>query len=139
MDNYTIESMAKTMNISKQTLRYYDTLGLVCPQRLENGYRRYSKADYLDLQLVLMLKRGNFSLDEIKIVLKNRRDLGNPHASLAASKKFLHEKRENLIQQIHDLNNLVKMLDSTLKQVDALDSCEGIDQIIGEAYESVLE
>lgn len=43
-DRYTISEMARFFNVSSQTLRYYDKIGLYRPAVVnrENGYRYYS-------------------------------------------------------------------------------------------------
>lgn len=139
MEKYTIEHMSQIMNVSKQTLRYYDTINLITPTRSDNGYRSYTEADRLDLQLILMLKRGSFSLDEIRRVLNNRRNPTDPSASLEDSKNFMKQKKVALLEQISDLEKLVVMIDTTLAQIENLETCDEIDTIIGAAYKSSLQ
>lgn len=55
MSEYTIGDLAKKLNITTRTIRYYDQKGMVKPSRVsESGYRLYSdeqikqiKTDYL--------------------------------------------------------------------------------------------
>jgi len=63
-----IGEMAKICNISVQTLRYYDKLGVLCADYIDqsNGYRYYKPEKIQILQKLLLLKKLNFSLDEIK-------------------------------------------------------------------------
>lgn len=65
--------LAKLQNISKQTLLYYDKIGLFQPNYVdpENGYRYYSaeQLDYLDT--ILIMKKIGFSLNEIKNHMQN--------------------------------------------------------------------
>ena len=67
-DLFSIGELSKYQNISKQTLIFYDKIGLFCPDYVEpnNGYRSYSASqiDYLDT--ILIMKKIGFSLNEIK-------------------------------------------------------------------------
>ena len=69
---FTIGEIAKHQNISRQTLIFYDKIGLFRPAYVdpENGYRYYSAAqlDYLDT--ICIMKRFGFSLDEIRAHMK---------------------------------------------------------------------
>ena len=69
MENlFSIGEVSKYQNISKQTLIFYDKIGLFCPAFVDpnNGYRYYSASqiDYLDT--ILIMKKIGFSLKEIK-------------------------------------------------------------------------
>lgn len=69
MENmFSAGELAKYQNISKQTLLYYDKIGLFKPSFTdpENGYRYYSaqQMDYLDT--ILIMKKIGFSLNDIK-------------------------------------------------------------------------
>ncbi len=65
---FTAGELAKFQNISKQTLLYYDKIGLFKPSYTdpETGYRYYSaeQLDYLDT--ILIMKKIGFSLNDIK-------------------------------------------------------------------------
>ena len=69
---FTIGEISKHQNISRQTLIFYDKIGLFRPAYVdpENGYRYYSAAqlDYLDT--ICIMKRFGFSLDEIRAHMK---------------------------------------------------------------------
>ena len=54
MAEYSIQQLAKLSGVTTRTLRWYDALGLLKPQRAaENGYRRYTQADVDRLQDIL--------------------------------------------------------------------------------------
>lgn len=65
---FSIGELSKLQNISRQTLIFYDHIGLFCPAYInpDNGYRYYSSAqlDYLDT--ICIMKKIGFSLEEIK-------------------------------------------------------------------------
>ena len=70
---FSIGELSKQQNISRQTLIFYDKIGLFCPAYVdpENGYRYYSAAqlDYLDT--ISIMKKIGFSLEEIKTHMKS--------------------------------------------------------------------
>lgn len=69
---FSIGEISKLQNISRQTLIFYDKIGLFCPSYVDpdNGYRYYSsnQLDYLDT--IYVMKKIGFSLDEIKSHMK---------------------------------------------------------------------
>ena len=70
---FSIGEISKQQNISRQTLIFYDKIGLFCPAYVDpqNGYRYYSSSqlDYLDT--ICIMKKIGFSLEEIKEHMKN--------------------------------------------------------------------
>lgn len=63
----TIKQVAELYGISIDTLRYYEEIGLVVPQRdTSNGYRRYKERDFERLNIIVSLLRMDFSLAKIK-------------------------------------------------------------------------
>lgn len=65
---FSVGELSKLQNISRQTLLFYDRIGLFCPAYTnpENGYRYYSAAQLDSLDTICMMKRIGFSLEEIK-------------------------------------------------------------------------
>ncbi len=68
-----IGEMARLNDVSVQTLRYYDEIGLLKPAYVdeESGYRYYQLSQSARLDLIQFLKSLNFSLDEIALLLDN--------------------------------------------------------------------
>ena len=71
-DMFSIGELARYQNISKQTLIFYDKIGLFRPAYVDpdNKYRYYkaSQIDYLDT--ILIMKEMGFSLGEIQEHMK---------------------------------------------------------------------
>ena len=72
-DMFSIGELAGYQNISKQTLIFYDKIGLFRPAYVDpnNNYRYYEakQIDYLDT--ILIMKEMGFSLSEIQEHMKN--------------------------------------------------------------------
>jgi len=74
---YGISVAAELSGLGVQTLRLYESRGLVAPARTAGGTRRYSDDDLLRVQRVVELLAGGLNLAGISMVLdledENRR------------------------------------------------------------------
>lgn len=72
----TIGEVEKLTGTSKETLRFYDAKGLLCPvrtgQNVSNNRKLYSGDDLFRLQSILALRAYSFGLDEIKRILDDK-------------------------------------------------------------------
>ena len=70
---FTAGELARYQAVSKQTLLYYDKIGLFKPAYIDekNGYRYYSSKQLEYLDAILIMKKIGFSLEEIKNHMKN--------------------------------------------------------------------
>ena len=72
---YTIGKLAKQFQLSRSTLLYYDSIGLLKPSsRTESRYRRYSEDDAKRLEQVCRYRQAGLSLEDIKKVLDSPED-----------------------------------------------------------------
>ncbi|SES30537.1 DNA-binding transcriptional regulator, MerR family [Salipaludibacillus aurantiacus] len=62
----TIREVAQKFEVSPRTLRYYEEIGILSPERTDNLQRHYYKKDIARLRLILRGKKFGFTLDEIK-------------------------------------------------------------------------
>ncbi|WP_433304424.1 MerR family transcriptional regulator [Actinoplanes sp. CA-030573] len=65
----SVGELAKRSGVPATTLRYYDAIGLLVPQRLANGHRRYPQAAVGRLELVRACRSLGLSLEEVAAVL----------------------------------------------------------------------
>ncbi len=66
----TIGRLAREFGLSRSTLLYYDSIGLLSPTHVgENGYRLYSKTDEDRLRQICMYRQAGIKLKEIKDLL----------------------------------------------------------------------
>lgn len=64
---YSTGEFARLNGVNKRTLHYYDEIGLFSPEHKgENGYRYYTCMQFEQLELILLLRRIGFSIQEIK-------------------------------------------------------------------------
>lgn len=63
---YNIGEITKELGISKETVRYYEKVGLLnIPNKGENGYRLYTLEDMRKIRFIRVAKSYGFSLKEI--------------------------------------------------------------------------
>ena len=74
IDNYfTTGELASLCKIPRKTLLYYDSLGLITPEVVEeNGYRYYKRTQLFALELILTMRKLDIPLAEIKSYLANK-------------------------------------------------------------------
>ena len=67
-DLFSIGEVARYQNLSKQTLIFYDKIGLFRPAWVDpdNGYRYYSASQLDQLDTIIIMKTIGFSLAEIR-------------------------------------------------------------------------
>ncbi len=66
----TVTQLARSVGIPSPTVRYYDRIGLLRPERRsDSGYRLYSPADEGRLRFIRRAKLLGLSLDEIRELL----------------------------------------------------------------------
>lgn len=96
-DSYmTIGNVSKLYGISKQTILYYEKLGLFPPAKIEeNGYRYYTLEECYRLEIILTLKKLNLSLKDIQEYVE--------HRGAQALEMLLKEARYGFDQDINSL------------------------------------
>ena len=113
--------------ISARALHYYEEVGLIFPSRdSQNGYRRYSAADLLQLQQILAFKRCGFSLREISLMLTDPRF--DRERAFALQKKLLLHQRESIDGMISALERMTKYIeDEEITEMDKKTMFDGFD------------
>ncbi|TDD12134.1 MULTISPECIES: MerR family transcriptional regulator [Nonomuraea] len=81
-----IGEVAERLGLSLRTIRHYEEVGLVVPERTPGGFRLYSETDIGRLALVKRMKPLGFSLEEMRDLLDitDRLAAGDTDPSLAA-------------------------------------------------------
>ncbi|MDR2006955.1 MAG: MerR family transcriptional regulator [Acidaminococcales bacterium] len=99
----SIGEMAKLHGISRQTLIYYDNIGLFRPVRTtENGYRFYDKQQIPYLREIRFLKSLGINLKDIHLHFNER----SPQNELC----LLENQRQHILRQISRLNTMCQYL-----------------------------
>lgn len=101
---YSIGEIAEICNIPIRTLRYYDEIGLLVPEKrdIESSYRYYARHQILQANIINQFKIQGYSIKEIKHQLANN--------SVSLSEETLDQKHAELKKTIAELNKLEKRL-----------------------------
>jgi DNA-binding transcriptional MerR regulator len=112
---YTVNKLAKISGISARTLRYYNQIGLLSPERTENNYRIYTGEQVDKLQQILFYKELGVSLNEIKILLEDgyyrEKALQNHLSELRKRKTQIDKLIENVSKTIASMKGVTVMKD----------------------------
>lgn len=104
---FLIGELATLFNISADTLRYYDKIGLIEPDvKAENGYRYYSLRSFFKLSRILFLRDLDIPLEEIKGYMHNK--------NTDKLVQMLESKRRDLDYKIQSCLNLKVKIDQKL-------------------------
>lgn len=62
----TIKEIEHLTGMARANIRYYESEGMICPQRRENGYRVYSEEDAAALMKIKLLRSLGISIEDLK-------------------------------------------------------------------------
>lgn len=136
---YSIQEVSQLLGIPKDTLRYYDRIGIVSPSREDNRYRRYSKNDLIDLMNIQIMQYADFTLDEIKGTFGFHRKENVDLAYCREVASFLDAKNAETRKKIAHLEKVSQLLDvaaETLRDFNH-ESDQRLAEIVRELYRSI--
>ncbi|QYK67572.1 MerR HTH family regulatory protein [Paenibacillus sp. S02] len=94
-DYYKISEILKLYGIGIDSLRYYEKLGVLKPQRDVNSYRIYGLNDMYKLNIIRDLRLLDFSMQQIKEYLD--------YQSIDNTLELLHEEQVLIQKQLKEL------------------------------------
>lgn len=90
-----INAASEYIGLSKDTLRYYERLGLIPPvARRSNGYREYSEEDLNWLYFAKVMRNAGFSIDRLLTYV----------TLVKAGDDTVEARRQLLVEQLHTLD-----------------------------------
>ena len=112
-DNNTIyrtNDLYKNLGLTRETLRYYEEMGLIMPERNQNSqYREFTFADVAHLMAIDFYKKRGFSPFEIQKLMQSKND---SYVNI-------------LDQKITDIENNIRMQQRIVKRlIEAKSFCE---------------
>ncbi|ENV34454.1 MerR family transcriptional regulator [Acinetobacter gerneri] len=111
-----ISELSKLSGLNGPTIRYYEQIKLLPkPQRLGNGYRKYSANDLQQLLLIKQAQQVGFSLEEIRALVPSNM-ISWQHDTIISAleekvkdinqmQKALTENKKNILQLIDSIKN----------------------------------
>lgn len=105
-----IKKFAKLCNCNPQTIRYYDSIDLLKPVRVDEytGYRYYNAEQALQYLRIKKLQEASFSIDEIKNLL---------NASDEEIVNALEAKIKKKEEELHEIEKIKKSYQKEMKDM----------------------
>lgn len=102
---YKISEFADMTGLTKETLRYYEKVGLLEPAFTdpENRYRYYDDGSCFLAVLLVELRSLGFTIQEMRSAMNDE--------SFARLEQLVIAKREKIQQQIHELQSQTATID----------------------------
>ncbi|MEQ2529610.1 MerR family transcriptional regulator [Robertmurraya yapensis] len=101
--------LANLANLSKRTIDYYTSIGLLKAQRSKSNYRIYTQQDLEDLKFIEECKNLHIPLEEIKRKLEIKK-LKEVHEG--ELKKHIQSVTQQMKQLQTDLNVLIPLFEN---------------------------
>jgi len=106
---WTIAQVAEEFGVTHRTVRHYEELGLISPER-RGTQRLYHRRDRTRLNLILRGKRLGFPLDEIRTII----DLFDAPRGRRTQLEYvlgqIDERRSDLEQRLRDVQEAIAEL-----------------------------
>lgn len=119
----TIGQFARRAGVSPDTARFYERLGLIRPQRLENNYRVYGPGELARIDFITKVRASGFSLSEVRKFVK----------MLSAGKRQCKDYAASARRKLDQLDEQIRVLQKARQELRrALRTC------VGEAEDCVL-
>lgn len=116
--------VAKHLGIDLETIRFYEKEKMISePQRLENGYRKYSNENLVELKFIQHCRSLGISLQEIKVLKAIQGQAG-----ACSEAKSIIEKNIYLIEikmkELKSLRGQLKTLSDSCHEEGSARDCE---------------
>jgi DNA-binding transcriptional MerR regulator len=125
---FRIGEFSRIARVSARLLRYYDSIGLLSPQRIDplTGYRYYSAGQLGRLNRILALKELGLSLDQVARLVDDR-------ISTAEIRGMLMLKKAELERTLSAETARLRHIESRLQQIDEQGSLRDYDVVVKSA------
>ncbi len=111
-----ISDVSKKFNISHDTLRYYERIGLLpAVARDDNGFRNYQEVDCNWIDFILCMRNAGMEIETL-IEYVNLFQLGDK--TIKARKLILQDQRATIQSKIDELEKVLNRLDYKISVYD---------------------
>ena len=116
-DRFTISQLARALDISTRSIRFYEEKGLISPQRTSGNQRVYNKRDRVRLKLILRGKRFGYNLTEIAEMIGLTNVDMDETEQIKKSLKYGEKKLTEIHDRISELQKLAQDLTAIKKKL----------------------
>lgn len=119
---FSTGELAKMLEITKQTLIYYDKIGLISPaKRGEKDYRYYTLEQADELDSILTFRNLGVPIGTLKAYLKER--------DAKSCIKMLNEQKKKVDEEIQKLDRIRKKIEARAKLLESISKVSEFNQI----------
>lgn len=112
----TISEVSKKYNLTQDTLRYYEKIGLISNvSRIKNNVRDYSEENCRQIEFIKCMRGAGVEIDSL---IKYMKLLEIGKTTAIERKELLEEQKEKLIQKQKNINETIDRLNYKLKLYD---------------------
>ena len=105
-----IGTVAEKSSLPAKTIRYYEDIGLIRPDRRDNGYRDYSIEDVHRLRFLQRSRSLGFSVEECRQLLALYSDRGRESAEVKAVAAIKLGEIERKLVELQGLRDMLSRL-----------------------------
>lgn len=122
----TIKDVSEQFGMTSRTLRYYEELGLLSPQRSPNNQRLYPNRELVKLKLIQRGKQYGFNLEEIKEMILLFDVDRSGEKQLERTIEYGNRQMKSIDEKIVELQNMKEEMASLLEEfTEKLNSLKG--------------
>jgi MerR family transcriptional regulator, copper efflux regulator len=125
-----IGTAAEKSGLPPKTIRYYEDIGLLRPDRADNGYRDYSTADVHRLRFLQRSRSLGFSVEECRQLLSLYGDKERESADVKAIAEVKLAEIERKLAELVGLRDMLRHLADHCNG-DSRPDCPIIDGLAG--------
>lgn len=119
-----IGDLAKKVGVNIQTLRYYESRGLLIPtSRMDSGYRLYDAEAKKRLEFILYAKGLGFTLKETEELLRLRVSRSAKCGDIKQKAKDKVQEIDKKIKGLQSINNVLKKLIEACQTGQSTEHC----------------
>ncbi|BBU59612.1 MULTISPECIES: Cu(I)-responsive transcriptional regulator [Rhodobacterales] len=106
-----IGDVARQSGLPPKTIRYYEDIGLIRPQRSENGYRSFRESDLHKLAFLGRARALGFTIEDCRTLMALYED---DHRESAQVKAVAEEHLRQIDEKIAQLQSMRATLDTLI-------------------------
>ncbi|MDD5275107.1 MAG: MerR family transcriptional regulator [Methylovulum sp.] len=123
-DVLKIGELAEELGTTPRTIRLYEELGLIAPDRTEGGTRLYARKDLKRMAIALQLGRVGIELESVQKLACTREQYVSGKDASTAMQPILHDLRSRIRGLLDDLEELDRDLERADMLIRQCGSCQ---------------
>jgi DNA-binding transcriptional MerR regulator len=116
---WTISQLARELEVSTRTIRYYEEKGLISPGRTAGNQRVYGKRERARLKLILRGKRFGYTLEEIGEMIGLAAVDLDEEEQIRRALAYGERKLAEIGQRLQDLQDLARDIEGVRARLRA--------------------